>query len=99
MTDEKIIVTLPAAEIQMSWVDPDSIQFYDEKHALFNWSEKTDVTQAISAAEKDVIENADRDHLLDRASRQAELVVYGILEGTSGDRKIVVMQENFSKLE
>ena len=44
ITDEKILITLPPSEIQMAWVDPDSIQFYDEKRALFNWSEKTDVT-------------------------------------------------------
>ena len=92
VTDEQIIVKLPATEIQMSWVDPDSIQFYDEKHALFNWSKKTDVTQAISAAEKDIKENADTERLLDRASRQAKYVVEGILEGSSGNRKIVIIQ-------
>lgn len=97
VTDEKIIVTLPATEIQMSWVDPDSIQFYDEKHALFNWSEKTDVTQAISAAEKDVKEKADTDGLLDKASRQAKYVVEGILEGSSGNREIVVIYGNVLK--
>jgi len=97
VTDEKIIVRLPSTEIQMSWVDPNSIQFYDEKHALFNWSEKTDVTEAISAAEKDVKDKADTDGLLDRASRQTEYIVKGILEDSVGNREIVVIHENLSK--
>ena len=99
LTDETIIVNLPPAEIQMSWVDPDSIQFYDEKHALFNWSEKTDVTQAISTASNDVKENADIDSLLDKASKQAELLVKALLEGSAVNRKILVIHGNTLKSE
>lgn len=91
ITDDKVIVTLPEAEIQMSSVDPNSIQFYDEKHALFNWSAKTDVTEAIAAAEADVREKADVNGLLERATKQAEYVVRGILEGSVGEREIEVV--------
>lgn len=94
VTDDKIIVVLPPTIIHMSWVDPDSIRFYDEKLALFNWSEKNDVTQAISAAEKDVKEKADTDGLLDRATRQAEYITKGIIESTAGKRKVVIMHWN-----
>ena len=92
VTDEEVIVTLPKAEIQMSYVNPDSIQFYDEKMALFNWTEKTDVTEAISSAEADVAEKADLDGLLERASKQAEYIVKGLLEDAVGDLKVVVKQ-------
>lgn len=92
VTDEEVIVTLPQAEIQMSYVNPDSIQFYDEKMALFNWTEKTDVTEAISSAEADVAEKADLDGLLERASKQAEYIVKGLLEDAVGDLKVVVKQ-------
>ncbi len=91
ITEDKVIVTLPAAEIQMSRVDPDSIQFYDEKQALFNWTQKTDVTEALSAAETDVKEKADTDGLIERANQQAEYIIKGLLEGSVGDRKIIVM--------
>ena len=52
--DKRVIVTLPKAEILMLKVDPESIQFYDEKHALFNWDKKTDVTSAIAIAESEI---------------------------------------------
>lgn len=90
VTEDEVIIVLPSAEIQTAKVDPDSIQFYDEKHALFNWSEKTDVTEAISAAEADVREKADLNGLLERAAKQAEYVVKGILEDSVEGRKIVV---------
>lgn len=93
VTESQVIVTLPAAEIQSSWVDPESIQFYDEKYALFNWSEKTDVTEAISSAEADVQEKADIDGLLKRASQQAEYIVEGLLEGAVEDRKVVIIHK------
>ena len=92
VTDKEVVVTLPAAEIQTSYVDPESIQFYDEKMALFNWTEKTDVTEAITSAEADVKEKADLDGLLERASKQAEYIVKGLLEDAVGDLKVVVEQ-------
>lgn len=76
ITDDEVIITLPQAQILSTWVDPESIQFYDEKHALFNWSEKTDVTEAIAAAEADMKEKANQDGLIKRASRQAEYIFY-----------------------
>lgn len=90
LDEKKVIVTLPPAEIQMLKVDPESIQFYDEKHALFNWDKKTDVTTAITLAENDVKERADTDGLLKQASQRAETIVEGLLEGAVGDRVIVV---------
>lgn len=92
VSDKEVVVTLPAAEIQMSYVDPETIQFYDEKMALFNWTEKTDVTEAITSAEADVQEKADLDGLLERASKQAQYIVKGLLEDAVGDLKVVVKQ-------
>jgi len=92
--DEKeVTVTLPAAEIQMLKVDPETIQFYDEKHALFNWDKKTDVTTAITLAENDVKEKANTDGILKQASQRAEAIVEGLLEDSVGDRVIVVKHE------
>lgn len=52
---------------------------------------KTDVTEALSAAETDVKEKADTDGLIERANQQAEYLIKGLLEGSVGDRKIIVM--------
>ena len=75
--DKRVIVTLPKAEILMLKVDPESIQFYDEKHALFNWDKKTDVTSAIAIAESDTREKADTDGLLEQASQRARAMEIG----------------------
>lgn len=89
----RVTVTLPPAELQVIRVDPDSIQFYDEKHALFNWDKKTDVTQAIAVAEEEAGARADTDGLLRQAAQNAEYVVRGILEGSIEDRQLVVKQK------
>ena len=91
--DKRVIVTLPKAEILMLKVDPESIQFYDEKHALFNWAKKTDVTSAIAIAESDTREKADTDGLLEQASQRAAYIVEGLLEGAVGDRAVVIKQQ------
>ena len=88
--EKKVTVTLPPVEIQEPNVDPDSIQFYDEKHALFNWDKKTDVTTAISLAANDVKEKANTDGLVKQASQRAEIIVESLLEGAVGDRVVVV---------
>ena len=90
LDDKKVTVTLPEAEIQMLKVAPESIQFYDEKHALFNWDKKTDVTQAIALAEADTREKADTDGLLKQAAQRAERIVEGLLKDSVGDRVVVV---------
>lgn len=93
VTDSEVKIAIPEAEIQTTWIDPDSIQFYDEKFALFNWSEKEDVTDAISAAEQNVNEKADVDGLMERASFQAEYVIKGLLEGSIEEKRLVVEQK------
>ena len=77
--------------MQVSHVDPESVQFYDEKHALFNRDEKTDVTDALAMAENDMEEKANTDGLLERANQQAELVVRSLLTDVVGEREISVM--------
>ena len=42
---------------------------------------------------KDVAQKADIDGLLERASKQAEYIVKGLLEDSVGDLKVVVKKE------
>lgn len=90
VTEDEVKVDIPKSEIQTIYVDPDSIQFYDQKSSLFNNNKMTDVTEAVSAAEDDIEKKVDKDGLLKKASEETEYIIKGILEGSVGDKKLVV---------
>ena len=83
--EDKVVVSLPKAELQSIEVDPDSIQFYDEKLALFNWTNKEDVVDAIKAARDDAMNSADIAALKKKAEEQATLLISELLSGATGD--------------
>lgn len=97
MTDSKVIVTIPKAEIQTIVIDPASIQFYDEKKALFNWTELSDATDGIRLAEDDIKNQANTDEILKRADTQAEYIVKGLLEDivkeAEGGRRLKIVRD------
>lgn len=74
-----IKVTLPQPEIQDITIDPDSLEFYDEQLALFNWTEKEDTQKAMSYAKEDAAAKAEQIDLLGQASEQAENVIANLL--------------------
>ena len=76
---KKITVSIPKPEIQDISVDPNSLEFYDEKLALFNWTKKQDTQKAMEKAQADATEKADQANLLDQASDQAETVITTLL--------------------
>ncbi len=90
--DKKVVITVPHATVISNKVDPDSIQFYDEKKALFNWSTKDDVSEAISMAEKDVKENptVDTEELLNKADEHLEELIHALLDDSVDGREVVV---------
>lgn len=89
----KVTIYIPETEILMVKVDPNSIEFYNEKHALLSGDEKRDVTEAIAAAEADVEANADLEALMDRAETQTRAIIQSILQDCVGDRKIVIKRQ------
>ncbi len=91
ITNKKVIVRIPEPEIQMIKVDPSTIQFYDEKRALFNRDEKTDVTEAIQIAETDLQEKTDLTELLNLTSERAELLVRNLLIDVIEDKELVII--------
>lgn len=88
--EENVYVEVPSAGILSKHIDPDSIQFFDEKKALFNWSEKEDVTDALSLAENDLGRKAELDNIIEMSQREAEMIIKGLLEDAVGERKIVI---------
>ena len=93
VTDSKVTVRLPEVEILDIHVDADSIQYYDEKFALFNGEKREDAIQAIQKAEKDVRENGDMESLKENARKQTEVLLAGLFEDVVGDRKLAVEWE------
>ena len=80
-------------EIQSVDIDEESIEFYDEKWALFNRSTKEDAIDMVSAAKEDVTKKADIESLLESASLQTKALVRGLLEDTIGERNLVIQSE------
>ncbi len=84
---KKITVMVPKPEVQDIIVDSDSLEFYDEKFALFNWTEKEDTVKAMEYAKKDAEEKVSQTELLKQASKQAEAVIENLLLPITEDTK------------
>lgn len=90
-----VTVTLPEAEIQDISVDPDSLEFYDEQFALFNWTNKEDTAKAIEYAREDALTKANASDILIQASEQAETAITTLLSplmAQSSDLKLIFKQ-------
>lgn len=85
VSGETITVTLPKAEIQDIAIDPDSLEFYDEKIALFNPQNKEDTVTALQAAKEDAEKNAADSELLTTANEQAQRLIQELLTPVTKD--------------
>lgn len=90
ISDNQVVITIPDAQIQSVDVDSNSIKFYDERYALFNWTDKEDVVEAISAAEKDAAANANVEELISKANEQTAALLENILSDAIGDKELVI---------
>lgn len=91
VSDTEVIVRLPEITVLDVSVDEDSVEFYDQKYALLNWTDQSDGVDAIKRAEDDVRENADIASLKQTASDQSVKVVEELLKDNIGDRKLTVV--------
>ncbi|MEY8284034.1 DUF4230 domain-containing protein [Lachnospiraceae bacterium 50-23] len=83
---KKIKVTVPAPEIQDIVVSPDSLEFYDEKLALFNWTDREDTAKAMEYAEQDAAAKASQTDILTQASDQAKTVINTLITPISDSK-------------
>ena len=90
VSGKTVKVTLPETEIQSVKVDPNSIDFYDESFALFNWKDNEDVSDASAKAESDIQSNADMEGLKKKSEEQTEKLIRGLLEGAIGERELII---------
>lgn len=85
ITGNTIQVSIPAPEIQDISIDSDSLEFYDEKLALFNWTDKEDTAKAIEFAKENAREKATLTDMLTQASDHAKLVIETLLQPITDD--------------
>jgi len=90
ITKDAVVIDIPEAQIQSVNVDPGSIEFYDERRALFNWTKKDDISNAVLLSEEDAAAHANTEELLKRADGQIRVMLEGMLEGSIGGRKLVI---------
>lgn len=75
ISGKTIRIVLPEPEIQDITIDSHSLEFYDEKYALFNWTEKEDTAKALEYAKQDATAKVDQTDILTQATEQAKTVI------------------------
>jgi hypothetical protein len=90
VTPRTVTIHLPQTQVQSIEVDTETLRFYDEKLAIFNWSNKEDIGSAIAAARKDAEEHANLDNLKNQARTQAEKVLTKLVDPLAGGREVIV---------
>lgn len=91
VTDSKVTIRVPETEILDVHVDADSIQYYDEKFALFNGEKREDAIEAIRKAEEDVRENGEVEELKNTAAEQVKVLLESLFKDCVGDRELVIV--------
>lgn len=96
LNGRSITVKLPMAQVLNISIDPDSIEFYDEAFAIFNWENKQDTTDALVLAKEDAENKVDQVSMIEEANKQAKVLVENLLkpftEGENAYTLTVVQQ-------
>lgn len=90
VNDDSVVVTVPEAKILSVNIDPNSLEFYDNKVSIFKTDRKEATKQALQEAQKDAERHAESKGLLDEANKRAVVIFKGIFEGGVGNRSIIV---------
>ena len=78
--NNKVILTVPKARVLDVKIIPDSITYFNESFALFNWDSKEDANKAQKMAEEDATKKIEEMGLLDMADAQAEALIKGLVQ-------------------
>lgn len=91
VSDDAVTVTIPDAEVLSRHADGTTLQFFDEKWALFKSNELNDVPAAIALAEENFDEQSEQiESYLTTAKSRAELAVRSLLEGAIGEKELII---------
>lgn len=80
-----INIQLPKATLKSISIDPDSLKFYDQKFALFNWQNREDTQSALKIAKKDAESKVNDSKLLEQADEQAKTAVEALFSPLTGE--------------
>jgi len=83
--DKTILLTIPKAEISGVYVDPSTIQYFDEKFKLLNFSQKEDANKAQALAEEEAKKEISEMGILEMADEQSAALVKGLLANVAKD--------------
>ena len=78
--NDVVWLTIPKAEILEVKVDMDSIKYFDEKFALFNFNSKEDANKANAQVEEKAKEELKNMGILEMADSQAEALIKGLIQ-------------------
>ena len=93
--ENKIIyVSIPKATVQEIKIDNSSIEYFDQKFALFNTDEKVDNNKAIALAEEAAEKEAANMGVLELANEQSATLIKGILANAIPDGYIIEVKNN-----
>ncbi len=91
--EDAVTVYVPAAQLISVQLDSSSVRFYNEKKALFNWKDSSDVTAAIAAAENDFKENTDKTELYKLADERIKALLTALLQDAVGGRTLTIIKK------
>ncbi len=86
--NKKVTVSLPKAKILSSELDHDSFKLYDEKNSIFNPISVRDVNDTQNTLLTDARDEAVAAGLLERADRNARIIVENFIAGYLEDYEI-----------
>ena len=75
----EIRVVLPQATVQSKEIKPESLAFFDQAWALFNWDSRDDISIALQQAQMDLDAQVEDLELIDTANRNAERAIRSLL--------------------
>ena len=87
-------ITLPKAEVQEVKIKPDSIEYFNEKVAIFNFDDKEDSDNAQALAEKEARKQAENMGVIEYADMNAKELIKGILSEVVPDNYEINFEEN-----
>lgn len=90
VTKSTVKITLPKTKILEVRIDPDSIQFYDNKLAILNWQNKEDSVEAIRSAETDVRKNINIEELKNSSEKNTKALLKELFSNCIGNRELII---------
>lgn len=88
VSENDINITLPESEILDIIIDENSLEFYDEKFALFNWQKRADTVELLKYANENVSQKVLESGILNQSKEDAAELIKSVLEPMTENSEI-----------